>query len=303
MIIEYINFWPGFENEPNIFDDFLSRSGDVLRKLEIKGISKIQFQSVFPPKVKKNPVQRAISKIGLPPHYELSNADPTCLKIWFTGENIRPPLEKNLDAYLSFDLDPFGGRNFYFPLVYLSLNPYTNNFQSRLGKEYQTRTLLNQRHLQTSKIRNSICIIAGKHPIRSAVVQEFAKYFQVDVFGGMSAAPVSEKYSIARKYEYMFCLENDLYPGYVTEKLVEAYVCETVPLYWGLNDGNPYLNNKSFLNLRDFKDIAAWAHHVKEISPKKYFEIYQEPLLLSEPPVQIQLSRLFESILKRREFN
>lgn len=101
----------------------------------------------------------------------------------------------------------------------------------------------------------------------------------------------------------MFCLENDLYPGYVTEKLVEAYVCETVPLYWGLTDGNPYLNKKSFLNLKDFTNIATWAQYVRGISPIEYRKIYQESLLLTEPPVQIQLSMLFESILKRREFS
>lgn len=192
MIIEYLDFWPGFENEPNIFHDFLSNNSEILRRLENIGINKIQFQSVFPPRVKKNPAQRVINKLGLAPHHELSNSDPACVKIWFTGENIRPPLERDLDAYLSFDLDSFDGRNHYFPLVYFSLNPYTINFQRRLGKEYQSRSLLNQRKLQTSKIRDSICIIAGKHPIRSAVVQEFAKYFQVDVFGGMSEVPVSE---------------------------------------------------------------------------------------------------------------
>jgi hypothetical protein len=303
MITEYIDFWPGFENEPNIFDEFLSNNSEMCKRLESTGISKIQFQSVFPPKVRKNLVWRTFNKLGLPARHQPSNADPTYLKIWFTGENIRPPLDKNLDAYLSFDLDSFDGRNYYFPLVYLSLNPYTSNFQKRLGKEYQSRSLLEPRILQTGKIPNSICIIAGNHPIRSAVVREFAKYFQVDVFGGMSEAPVNEKYSIARNYEYMFCLENDLYPGYVTEKLVEAYVCETVPLYWGLTDGNSYLNRKSFLNLRDFNDTAAWAHYVRMISPTKYHDIYQESLLLSEPPVQMQLSKLFESILKSRQFD
>jgi hypothetical protein len=181
------------------------------------------------------------------------------------------------------------------------LNPYQLNTQKRLGKEYDLEVLLNKRELNSKKIPNSVCIIAGKHPIRKAVVEEFQKYFRVDVFGGMSNTPVNEKYSVAKNYQYMFCLENDLYPGYVTEKLVEAYVCETVPLYWGATDGNTYLNSRSFMNLRDFEDIATWAKRVSSISETQYLEIYEQPLLQSEPPIQLQLTKLFETILHTKK--
>jgi hypothetical protein len=179
------------------------------------------------------------------------------------------------------------------------LNPYGFNLQKRLGKDYSLENLLKRRTLTSDKLENSICIIAGKHPIRTAAVEELSKYFKVDVFGGMSNSPVDEKYSIAKNYQYMLCLENDLYPGYVTEKLVEAYVCESVPLYWGSTEGNDYLNSKSFINLRDFHDIETWAKHISALSETQYREIYEQPLLLSEPPAVLQLSELFDSILQR----
>lgn len=299
MFIDYINFWPGFDEEPNVFNEYLRNNPEICKRLENSGITKISFQSVFPPRVKRNRVKRTFDRFHTPIVQETSSVDSSCLRIWFTGENVRPPVERDFDAFLSFDLDSFGGRNYYFPLIYLSLNPYINNSQKRLGIEYKSQNLLEPRSMQGKKIPNSICIIAGKHPIRTAVVQEFTKYFHVDVFGGLANAAVKEKYSIARNYEYMFCLENDLYPGYVTEKLVEAYVCETVPLYWGSTEGNPYLNDKSFLNLRDYKDIAAWASHVSRISEQEYIEIYKEPLLRSGPPIEDQLSKLFQSFLQR----
>jgi hypothetical protein len=301
METEFINFWPGFEDEPNVFSDYLSKNHYVAEKLKQAGVSKVIFESVFPAKARSSRFSRGLAKLVIQSAAERPSKDPGCLTIWYSGENIRPPLSNKFDAYLSFDLDSFGGRNTYFPLIFLSLNPYQLNTQKRLGKEYDLEVLLNNRELKSKKIPNSVCIIAGKHPIRKAVVEEFQKYFRVDVFGGMSNTPVNEKYSVAKNYQYMFCLENDLYPGYVTEKLVEAYVCETVPLYWGATDGNTYLNSRSFMNLRDFEDIATWAKRVSSISETQYLEIYEQPLLQSEPPIQLQLTKLFETILHTKK--
>lgn len=302
MDIQFKDFWPGFENEPNIFLDYFEHNNHINQKLEASGISKIVFKSVFPKKTKMNRIQREYTRFKDLFSQVEEEKEQGCISIWYSGENMRPPLSHDFDAYLSFDLDSFGERNVYFPLIFLSMNPYQLNVQKRLGIDYCSEILLQRRVLNPKKNSKSICIIAGKHPIRTAVVEEFQKYFQVDVFGGMSNAPVNEKHSVAKNYQYMLCLENDLYPGYVTEKLVEAYVCETIPLYWGNTEGNFYLNSQSFSNLCDFKDIATWAKYVDSISEPKYREIYEQPLLLSEPPIQLHLTKLFEFILRRKQF-
>ena len=299
MDIEFIDFWPGFESEPNIFLDYFKDNTHVCDKLGEAGITKVVFRSVFPEKNMENRLQRKLARIKISQEKINPIDEPGCLHIWYSGENIRPPLDEDFHGYLSFDLDRFGGRNIYFPLIFLSMNPYGFNSQRRLGKNYRLENLLEGRTLTSSKIENSICIIAGKHPMRTAAVHELSKYVKVDVFGGMSNSPINEKYSVAKNYQYMLCFENDLYPGYVTEKLVEAYVCEAVPLYWGSTEGNDYLNSKSFINLRDFQDIEAWAKYVSALSEKEYREIYERPLLLSEPPTVLQLSELFNSILQR----
>jgi len=153
------------------------------------------------------------------------------------------------------------------------------------------------RKIGEKKLDESVCIIGRPHPFRTAAVKEFRKYFQVDTYGLIAGTQVEEKYSIARNYKYILCMENDFYPGYVTEKLVEAYVCESVPLYWGSLSGNDYLNKSAIINLADFQSIADWALHVSKIDSIEYQKIFEQPLLNYLPPIEKKLRKFFENVV------
>lgn len=294
------NFWPGFESEPNIFQGFFDNNPEISELLIKNGIFEVIFHSIFKPKLHTNLIRRKIQSLTPASDPILPELSRNSLNIWFSGENLRPPLDIPFDGFLSFDLDKFDGRNTYFPLIYLSLNPYETNRHPRLGKNYEASFLTEKRKLSQEKIPNSICIIAGPHPIRTAAIDALRKDFRVDLFGGIGNSRLEEKYSIARKYQYMICLENDLYPGYVTEKLVEAYVCETVPLYWGQTTGSNYLNYASMFNLNDFVSIGGWAETISNTSNVEYVRKYEQPLLLFPPPINQTLEEFFSKTLDRK---
>ena len=294
--LEFQMYWPGFEKEQNIFDDFFKSNQDVAQNLKQRGYSKIVFESVFPPKIsaRKRNAKNALKRFSMAAN-ETENND--ILRFWYTGENIRPPLERDFNGFFSFDQDDFGCKNLYFPLIYSSLSPFQRNYHRRVGKAYDTKELLLTRKIDEKKIDKSVCIIGRPHPFRTAAVKEFRKYFQVDTYGLMAGTQVDEKYSIAKNYKYMLCLENDFYPGYVTEKLVEAYVCETVPLYWGSTSGNDYLNKAAFINLSDFQTIADWALYVSKIDNSHYQKISEQPLLSYLPPIEEKLRKFFGDVV------
>ena len=85
-----------------------------------------------------------------------------------------------------------------------------------------------------------------------------SKIGDVDVFGGIARntkqTTAKEKFEISQKYKFVFAFENDLFPGYVTEKAPEAYATGAVPLYWG-SDPRGYINQKSVLNLANFPTL------------------------------------------------
>lgn len=50
-------------------------------------------------------------------------------------------------------------------------------------------------------------------------------------------------------YKFMICFENTSKPNYFTEKLINAYYNETIPIYWGCANIADYVDVKSILYL------------------------------------------------------
>jgi hypothetical protein len=222
--------------------------------------------------------------------------------IWWTGENIRPPLEQKFHHFVSFDQDRHSGRNTYFPLFYIEATLPSAGTLERVGlSSFDASQLLKPRLVRHSDFdsRKLACVfINNPEPTRLAAIRELSKYGQVDVYGRYSDRPVGSKFAIAANYKFVLCFENDLYPGYVTEKLLDAYLCDVVPLYWGDLGREPHINRKSFLNLKDFPSLEEFAKVVANMDADHYYEIYSQPLLESVPPVK----PLVEALLGTREF-
>ena len=75
------------------------------------------------------------------------------------------------------------------------------------------------------------------------------------------------KLQTIKNYKFTLCLENLVYPGYVTEKIIDCLVAGTVPLYLGAPDIENFVAGAAFIDLRDYA------------SPKKLYEVL---LALSE---------------------
>jgi len=60
---------------------------------------------------------------------------------------------------------------------------------------------------------------------------------------GSHSRPVEDKNSLCSNYLYAFCPENSYFPGYVTEKLVQAYMSGCIPIYWGCLNGQPFADH------------------------------------------------------------
>lgn len=212
--------------------------------------------------------------------------------IFFTGENERPP-EGTWDAYFTFDTHSFGGRNEYLPLWWITssdlliptISPY-------LGKEIRLDELMEPRD-SNYKSRNKFCVafIGKAYPFRMHALTALSKVGRVDVYGGIARNTprnsAIEKFKIAQDYKFVFAFENDLFPGYVTEKAPEAWATGAVPLYWGY-DIKKSLNPAAMLNLMDYSNLDSYVSAVAEIeqSESKWRAIANQPLLLQKPSLE-----------------
>lgn len=62
--------------------------------------------------------------------------------------------------------------------------------------------------------------------------------------------------SVYKNYRFVIAAENCVKPGYLTEKLMNAFMSGAIPLYWGDNEiVKEFFNPESFVNLNDFESI------------------------------------------------
>jgi len=130
--------------------------------------------------------------------------------------------------------------------------------------------------------------------MRQRLIEELSKYGVVDVFGSVAGRPVKYKADVAHDYKYMICLENDLFPGYVTEKLLDAYVSGCVPLYWGDLGSDNSINRKCFYNLKDFASVEQFASTINSLTDSEYESTFSQPFLIDPPDIEDVLNLLCE---------
>lgn len=209
--------------------------------------------------------------------------------IFFTGENERPPLG-SWDAYLTFDLHSYGGRNAYLPLWWItSSNLIEPTVSPYLGKEITIEQMMQRRVAEWSQRKKFCVAFVGKaYPFRMQAIAALSRVGKVDVFGGIARnsnrAKAKEKFEISQSYKFVFAFENDLFPGYVTEKAPEAWATGAVPLYWG-SDPEGYLNSAALLNLVDFKNLDTYVERILEVNNDRelWTSIAEQPLLQRQP--------------------
>ena len=219
--------------------------------------------------------------------------------IWFTGENQRPP-QGQWDGTFSFDSKLNKLNNVYLPLWMLSSTNLMRSTKVTLWKQEvpEISSLLKKRVLKLPRKKFCCSFIGKTYAMRLHALEELSKISAVDVFGQSVRNVCEYPGKEAAVYKFCLCFENDVYPGYVTEKALEAYIAGTVPLYFG-HDIEGYLNPKAILNLLDFPNISEWVKYVKEVhsNEKLYKHHFEQPILQREPDLSDAIN-LIRKVLK-----
>ncbi|MGI9149406.1 MAG: glycosyltransferase family 10 domain-containing protein [Chloroflexota bacterium] len=69
--------------------------------------------------------------------------------------------------------------------------------------------------------------------------------------------PAPLKLATLAQYRFALCLENSIFPGYISEKIFDCFFAGTVPLYLGAPDVHKYIPADAFVDLRQFRNYSA----------------------------------------------
>ena len=211
----------------------------------------------------------------------LSEPENDAIKIFYTGENEVPNF--NICDYgLGYDYLSLGDRYFRLPDYYNS-------------DDYRTKTeLMEKKHLGISGFdslgKTDFCSFVVSNATvkeREVFFSKLSDYKRVDSGGrylNNIGGPVDDKITFESTHKFSICFENGSYPGYTTEKLVEAFAAQTIPIYWGDPEVCRVFNPKAFVYISDFRDVEAVIQRIKDIDndDELYLSMLKEPALISQ---------------------
>ena len=96
----------------------------------------------------------------------------------------------------------------------------------------------------------------GNAKERIKFFNELSKYKTVDSGGkylNNVGGPVADKMDFIKDYKFVFSFENEAYPGYTTEKILQPFVVNSIPIYWGNPKIDLDFNEGAFINANKLK--------------------------------------------------
>lgn len=293
--VRFRNLWEGFNPQSNPILGVLSAAGleHVTVVVDPKQEVDLEIGSVYPSALQKlsGLARFALGRALRSPQdvretFVNPGKSPSAKKgIWLTPENQRPPAE-GWDATLSFETDPWPS-NAYLPFWQLNTDLFGYGDAGFLGRPLLIDELTNPRDAVASSRPGFCCaVLRNPDPVRMRAIQELSRIGEVDVFGPVTRRPVPEKLSIFQRYRFVLCFENDLYPGYVTEKPFDAWTAGSVPLYWGL-DARGDLNGRALLNMATLGGFEGLLEEVRRLERDSdaLNDVASQPLLTDRPDV------------------
>ncbi len=91
------------------------------------------------------------------------------------------------------------------------------------------------------------------HKLRHEVIKEFKDKYSIDVFGN-GYNKVENKITALKDYKISIVIEN-VNDGILSEKLLDCFLCGTIPIYWGSEIIHDYFNADGFTQFRNLSEL------------------------------------------------
>jgi hypothetical protein len=226
------------------------------------------------------------------------------LKLYHTVENYYPSTNIKYDfattPYLGITNENhlrFPGWKEYVDWSPLGISREASHLTKRFGSFYSIESLTLPQGTAFLNKEKKICLMTSHlNEPRKSIYENLSKHFIIDGYGPYFDKNIPNhnssnftKKDILEKYAFNLCPENNLYPGYYTEKIPEAFLGKCLPITWADNNISIDFNEKSFINLLnhvkdDYKEICNLLK--EEFFLKKYT---QQPLLFKKPSLDEEM--------------
>lgn len=154
--------------------------------------------------------------------------------------------------------------------------------------------------------KKNICAIISNSncPHRNYFLEKLGEKIHIDYAGNFrnnvpkipGAYNSKEIFEFYSRYKFVICMENTKQETYITEKIINGFLSQTIPIYWGSDRICDYFNLERFINIPNLNSnsIDTIINQITFIcnNPSVYLSIVNKPILKDGC-----LSRDFNSIV------
>ena len=90
---------------------------------------------------------------------------------------------------------------------------------------------------------------------------------------GNGINPLDRKWDGIAPYKYHLTLENQSTYNVITEKLYDAFLGLSYPIYWGAPNVNDYFEDNSLIKI-NLNDLKGSIQIIEKVIAENYYEIY-----------------------------
>jgi len=207
------------------------------------------------------------------------------IKIFYTGENRNPG---NYNCHFAITHHHYDSFNHY-RLPYYVIDGWITK------EHFKIESYNIERSIDDIKSKKDFCGFVVSNPtgeMRNNFFNKLNQYKKIDSAGPLfnnvgymlpkepHLKRMQSKKDFLYTKKFTLAFENTSVPGYVTEKLPNAYYMKTIPIYWGAPDATTDFNPKCFLNWHDYLDDDKLIKKIIELDRdnEQYLEMYMQPL-------------------------
>lgn len=206
------------------------------------------------------------------------------VRIMYSGENYVPDFNLIDYAISSYPVD-FLDRNFYLPQSLFGYHGERKEMESR-ERNYTKEFLATK-----TRFANFIASYDSENNMRGDFFKALSKRKKVDSAGkwlNNTGEHVrfqdNSKADFQRQCKFSLCFESTSNGGFNTEKIMDAFYAETIPVYYGDPNISSIFNPKAFINVADYASFDEAIEKILEIDAddEKYLEMMNQPIFVEE---------------------
>ena len=205
------------------------------------------------------------------------------VRIMYSGENMIPDFNLIDYAICPYPIR-FGDRNFQLPACvwprshWMALPEKDRNYTMDFVRE-------------KTYFANFITGHESENNIRGDFFKKLSEYKRVEAPGSyLNNMPNGEqvnwlnesKTEFQRKCKFTLCFESTLHYGFVTEKIMDAFYADTIPVYYGSPTVADIFNKEAFINVADYESFDAAIERIRELDQddEKYLKMLRQPIFV-----------------------